>query len=1171
MSFRIMFVWRAILVLSVAAKKYDLPEEIMTHAETFQREIKERSPKSCAYSVNRREGKETISRLHALRTQTGQCSGLSNAGLREHGFKGSSRRDEEDDEENELEDDEDEEEEEEETACDIGLMERLIRSHPVWFLPGIQRAGAVHLLQGKEEGNFVVRQSSQPDTMAISVRLPQGKGPYIEHYLVQAVPASTPSPTTPSCPPPPHGSCGGQQALQSPPPQQLSLESSDNRFDSIPALIAHYSQCCDELPVQLTLPRAIREARNRQQLSSLALLGQEFWRYPMANPRPERGAGGGSGILDTAVADGLTPPSSHHSSLSSFGSGGNHSGSMQGNCVNGNSTAGGVTSKTASSPDSCDVNMGNNNIVLNLSPLSGEGPTLSSFRGTSASSTLSHPPATSSATTPSSSNPSPPRGPRPTPPNTLNIVPAASPSTNNAVATPPGARVTSPSSIGSGKALSPPPPPPRWAKPAFAAAAAAAAALSGQNFTVTTTVTFSVNQLNGALVNYDPDNVNSPPAPAHVEVQLTPPTTAQQQNQHQQQRDPGVVSPVQITPTGEGVRGKGNAAARREKRMAAARAKESRHYRESDILDSPTVYYRSSMADKVSDYEDIWGPSPRETTPPVDRLIGAGKATTPELLTFKPRQGGILSGGDAHGMDDGPMVASTPGRPPDLLERLNAAASMASLNRLGSPLSPPPPTTPDQTDISPPKHGSPFYAEPADAILGRGTTSPAQEAAAIVAATAAVPRRRQRRGVGESGGPARQQLQQRLASHRHSDPTMLNWTAGVGAPRRVVGGGTALERIDSNDELRAVEGAEAERMQLHAHLHRLHSPPRPQQPSAPQPQLSSSVDNLNLLRSSRGPPVRTGKPVQPPRIGGANVGGQRAKVQAQKVQNAGREGRRRNKGGLFHDTSWAVDSSWEFIGNGEEAEDEDEELEGPSDGDMCEAEEITSGAEDNGVTSPTERRFPCLQDGDLQTPDDDGDAEGRRLTVHHLIVKKLPHLYSLLFESEGRAGSAPHGMSSIGTGGAATDGGMVGSRISAYDNVEGRGIETCTNGTMNRGQHHLSAASQVSDEDTQTVFSEPWDSSRWEGLLNGSGRGQEGGGDDAALQAEAEKAVSSFLSDAESLVHLSAGQPLISDAEDETMVSGAASGYEYSSPGGGGCFGRARKPGLRGRLTDSLI
>lgn len=39
-----------------------------------------------------------------------------------------------------------------EVACSITLIERLIRSHPIWFLPGIQRAGAFHLLQGKEEG-----------------------------------------------------------------------------------------------------------------------------------------------------------------------------------------------------------------------------------------------------------------------------------------------------------------------------------------------------------------------------------------------------------------------------------------------------------------------------------------------------------------------------------------------------------------------------------------------------------------------------------------------------------------------------------------------------------------------------------------------------------------------------------------------------------------------------------------------------------------------------------------------------------------------------------------------------------------------------------------------------------------------------------------------------------
>ena len=54
-------------------------------------------------------------------------------------------------------------------------------------------------------------------------------------------------------------------------------------FLVINSFIYFYS---DELPVQLTLPRALREAKNRQQLSSLALLGQEFWRYPMASPKP---------------------------------------------------------------------------------------------------------------------------------------------------------------------------------------------------------------------------------------------------------------------------------------------------------------------------------------------------------------------------------------------------------------------------------------------------------------------------------------------------------------------------------------------------------------------------------------------------------------------------------------------------------------------------------------------------------------------------------------------------------------------------------------------------------------------------------------------------------------------------------------------------------------------
>lgn len=38
------------------------------------------------------------------------------------------------------------------------------------------------------------------------------------------------------------------------------------------------------------------------------------------------------------------------------------------------------------------------------------------------------------------------------------------------------------------------------------------------------------------------------------------------------------------------------------------RRKESSHYQESDILESPSVYCRSNLGDKISDYEDLWTP-----------------------------------------------------------------------------------------------------------------------------------------------------------------------------------------------------------------------------------------------------------------------------------------------------------------------------------------------------------------------------------------------------------------------------------------------------------------------------------------------------------------------------------------------------------------------------------
>ncbi|XP_070377848.1 protein sprint-like isoform X2 [Dermacentor albipictus] len=132
--------------------------------------------------------------------------------------------------------------------CSMTLLERLIRTSSIWFLPDVGRTGAVHYLQGKEVGNFIVRQSSKKGTLALSVRLPVDAGPYIEHYLIEATAEA-----------------------------KHCLEGSENHFASIPVLICHYCQCCDELPVQLCLPVVLLEATTRQELSALSLLGQELW------------------------------------------------------------------------------------------------------------------------------------------------------------------------------------------------------------------------------------------------------------------------------------------------------------------------------------------------------------------------------------------------------------------------------------------------------------------------------------------------------------------------------------------------------------------------------------------------------------------------------------------------------------------------------------------------------------------------------------------------------------------------------------------------------------------------------------------------------------------------------------------------------------------------------
>ncbi|XP_033210126.1 protein sprint isoform X2 [Belonocnema kinseyi] len=823
-----------------------------------------------------------------------------------------------------------------EVACNITLIERLIRSHPIWFLPGIQRAGAFHLLQGKEEGNFVVRQSSQSDTMALSVRLPPGKGPYIEHYLIQSNKG------------------------------KLSLETSENRFDNIPSLIAHYSQCCDELPVQLILPRAMREAKNRQQLSSLALLGQEFWRYPMANPKPPESG------------------SSNTSSLSSF------------HCGNNNNIINTPTSES---------------IVLNLCPISSHDTASSSPTSTVTTSTFAS---------------SLPRQPRPTPPNTLNLTTFNEPfdakkerleklspseklsqklispnlvqsvrcpspvihnvesnvlsplessantettksievqtsksvvefSRSNKVSSVTSStsnfhqnlanfnnlsRTNSPilpemnknlvESQGSAQNIkTPPPPPPRWAKPGISQ--------SQTNFTVTTTVSFNVNQINESSSQ---QNTPSDPSTSLLSPQSATSTKSLSSNFSSKSplspttpvlspssklvcsKTPSILSPTTPSSTSKSKR----------RRDRDAR-KNSQHYQESDILES---YYRSSPGDKISDYEDIWNttdqsnhstwcPNERVARGEVqvdrlknsnDRLVGSERVLSPgekssnerlvandqlvprnerlvirndksvgneklsykevtsqEFTSFKP----II---EAKCPDSGSLNETGMGKRPDLLSRVCSANSLNSpntitppKNKLGLHLA----KSESNSPLTPEsKQGSPFYAEPADAINQN----------AIV-----VPRRRPKNNSATN-------------KFRHSEPGWLQTPVGNNA-----------------NQLHPIDWEEPEEMEDKT------------------PLISSSVDNLAKRLGSREiKKLPTAKPVQPPKI----------------------------KAKIFTDTSWAVDSSWEFIGNDAEEHEPDYDFD-------------TNYAADNVA-----RKFP----------DEESDKYiiGNTLTVKSIILQRYPEL-----------------------------------------------------------------------------------------------------------------------------------------------------------------------------------
>ncbi|XP_064600127.1 uncharacterized protein LOC135466527 isoform X2 [Liolophura sinensis] len=156
----------------------------------------------------------------------------------------------------------------------ITTLERLTKTHPIWFLTDIGRMGAVHLLKDRQAGSFIVRRSSQ-NKWALSVQFPQRGNANIDHYLIE----------------------GTRKGLR--------LQGSNHYFPAIPNLVSHYCDNLDELPLQLVLPPAILAAKTPQELMSLALLGQDFWTSPLTIQAEKLAKLRSQGIIHPSPSHGL--------------------------------------------------------------------------------------------------------------------------------------------------------------------------------------------------------------------------------------------------------------------------------------------------------------------------------------------------------------------------------------------------------------------------------------------------------------------------------------------------------------------------------------------------------------------------------------------------------------------------------------------------------------------------------------------------------------------------------------------------------------------------------------------------------------------------------------------------------------------------------------------------
>ncbi|XP_072555144.1 ras and Rab interactor 3 [Paramormyrops kingsleyae] len=152
---------------------------------------------------------------------------------------------------------------------DISILDKLIKTCPVWLQLGISESRATHILQGETPGIFLVRRDVHKKRMILSVRLFNQKS----RPQVQDMPIK-------------------EENLL------MYLEGSVLVFDDIFKLIAFYCVSRDILPFKLRLPNVIVQATKYEHMEIISSLGSDFWGSSLNRPCGHAAGGGHSGERD---------------------------------------------------------------------------------------------------------------------------------------------------------------------------------------------------------------------------------------------------------------------------------------------------------------------------------------------------------------------------------------------------------------------------------------------------------------------------------------------------------------------------------------------------------------------------------------------------------------------------------------------------------------------------------------------------------------------------------------------------------------------------------------------------------------------------------------------------------------------------------------------------------